>query len=59
VPDIQDLAQRAAQRALGDQGQKALGKFLGNKGLGKILGGSGNSGKGSDSNPLNNLKNLF
>ena len=59
VPDIQELAQRAAQRALSTQGQKALGKFLGNKGLGKILGGGGNSGNGSDSNPLNNLKKLF
>lgn len=59
VPDIQDLAQRAGQRALSEQGQKALGKFLGKKGLGKILGGSGNSGGGSDSNPLNNLKKLF
>jgi len=55
VPDIEELA----QRALSEQGQKALGKLLGKKGLGKILGGSGNSGNGSDSNPLNNLKKLF
>ncbi|MFZ0660869.1 MAG: hypothetical protein WAM05_19280, partial [Candidatus Binataceae bacterium] len=58
VPDITDLAQRAAKRAFGDQGQKALGKILGKKGIGGILGG-GNSGSGSDSNPLNNLKKLF
>lgn len=58
VPDIEELAQRAGQRALSEQGQKALGKYLGNKGLGKFLGG-GNSGGGSDSNPLNNLKKLF
>jgi len=58
VPDVADLAQHAGQRALQQQGSKALGKFLGNKGLGGFLGG-GNSGSGSSPNPLNNLKKLF
>ncbi|HUY26466.1 MAG TPA: AsmA family protein [Candidatus Binataceae bacterium] len=58
VPNVADLAQHAGQRALQQQGSKALGKFLGNKGLGGFLGG-GNSGSGSSPNPLGNLKNLF
>jgi uncharacterized protein involved in outer membrane biogenesis len=58
VPDVAAIAQRASERALQQQGSKALGKFLGKKGLGGFLGG-GNSGSGSDSNPLNNLKKLF
>ncbi|MGH7781983.1 MAG: AsmA family protein [Candidatus Binataceae bacterium] len=57
VPDVADLAQRAGQRALQEQGSKALGKFLGKKGLGGIFGGK--SGSGTDQNPLNNLKKLF
>jgi uncharacterized protein involved in outer membrane biogenesis len=61
VPNVADLAQRASQRALQQQGSKALGKFLGKKGLGGFLGGGSNSGSGgaAEPNPLNNLKKLF
>jgi len=65
VPDVADLAQRAAQRAVEEQGKRALGKFMGGKGLGAFLGGGGNTnaGKGGNSsqpaNPLNQLKGLF
>lgn len=67
VPDVGDLAQRAAQRAVEQQGQKALGKLMGNKGLGAFLGGGGNpnAGKGGSggnnqpANPLDQLKGLF
>jgi len=66
VPDVGDLAQRAAQRAVEQQGQKALGKLMGNKGLGAFLGGGGNAnaGKGGTgnsqpANPLDQLKGLF
>jgi len=58
APNVAEMAQRASERALQQQGSKALGKLLGKKGLGGFLGG-GNSGSGSDSNPLNNLKKLF
>ena len=40
IPDIGELAQRASQRAVEEQGSKVIGKVLGNKGLGKFLGGS-------------------
>ena len=67
VPDIGDLAQRAGQRAVEQQGQRALGKLMGNKGLGAFLGGGGNpnAGKGGSggnnqpANPLDQLKGLF
>ena len=67
VPDVADLAQRASQRALEQQGQKALGKLMGSKGLGAFLGGGGNpnAGKGGNggnnppANPLDQLKGLF
>ena len=67
VPDVADLAQRASQRALEQQGQKALGKLMGSKGLGAFLGGGGNTnaGKGGNAgnnppaNPLDQLKGLF
>ena len=61
------LAQRAGQRAVEQQGQRALGKLMGNKGLGAFLGGGGNpnAGKGGSggnnqpANPLDQLKGLF
>jgi len=67
VPDIGDLAQRAGQRAVEQQGQRALGKLMGNKGLGAFLGAGGNpnAGKGGSggnnqpANPLDQLKGLF
>jgi hypothetical protein len=66
VPDVGDLAQRAGQRAVEEQGQKALGKLMGKKGLGAFLGGGGNAntkgGNGGNSqpaNPLDQLKGLF
>jgi hypothetical protein len=65
VPDVGDLAQRAGQRAVQEQGQKALGKLMGNKGLGAFLGGGGNAntkggtGNSQPANPLNQLKGLF
>jgi hypothetical protein len=62
VPDVAALAQRAGQRAIEQQGQKALGKLMGSKGLGGFLGGSGNAnaGKGNQpANPLDQLKGLF
>ncbi len=63
MPDLTELAQRASQRAVQEQGQKALEKALGSKGLGKFLGGgsggSGGGGNNQPSNPLNQLKGLF
>src|SRR5262249_20879261 len=67
VPDVADLAQRASQRALEQQGQKALGKLMGSKGPDAFLGGGGsrNAGKGGNAgnnppaNPLDQLKGLF
>ncbi|MBF6568465.1 MAG: AsmA family protein [Candidatus Binataceae bacterium] len=65
VPDVADLAQRAAAQAIQQKGQKAIGKFLGKNGLGGIFGG-GNAGGGTapqgsptPSNPLNKFKGLF
>ncbi len=64
VPDVTQLAQRAANHAMQAQGQKYLGKVFGKKGmpkgLSKFLGGdsggdnnsgSGGSGSSSGSNP--------
>jgi len=65
VPDVAELAQRAATRALQAKGQKAMGKFFGKKGLGGFLGGDSSSGSGAPSgksapsNPLDQLKKLF
>ncbi|HXW84977.1 MAG TPA: AsmA-like C-terminal region-containing protein, partial [Candidatus Binataceae bacterium] len=39
VPDVAELAQRAATHAVESQGQKALGKLFGKKGASKFLGG--------------------
>jgi hypothetical protein len=66
VPDIADLAHRAGERAMAEQGQRALGKLFGNKGLGAFLGGGGNpnagrggTGNPQPANPLDQLKGLF
>jgi len=71
VPDVAQLAQRASERAVENQGQKFLGKLLKKKGLGSIFGGGDNSapenGSGSPpaggsnppANPLDQLKKLF
>jgi uncharacterized protein involved in outer membrane biogenesis len=74
LPDVTQLAQRAANHAMQAQGQKYLGKVFGKKGmpkgLSKFLGGdssgNNNSGSGSTSggsnpppNPLDQLKKLF
>jgi hypothetical protein len=57
LPNVTELAQRAATHAAQAQGQKYIGKFLGKKnlpgGLGKFLGGgdsgsTGDSGTGAD-----------
>jgi len=51
LPNVTELAQRAANHAVQAQGQKYLGKVFGKKGLpgglGKFLGGDDNSGNGS------------
>ncbi len=59
MPDVTELAQRATQHAVQEQGQKALEKALGNKGIGKFLGGGSPNGTNQPSNPLNQLKGLF
>ncbi|HKD70404.1 MAG TPA: AsmA-like C-terminal region-containing protein [Candidatus Binataceae bacterium] len=74
-PDVQFLVQRAAGRAVQEQGGRLLKRYLGNKGLGQFFGGG--SGGGADSggsagpsgnppspnppssNPLAPFKNLF
>ncbi len=71
VPDVGDLAQRAATQAVQQKGEQFLGKFLGKKGgLGGLLGG-GSTGGGSTggaqpqatpaapSNPFAPFKKLF
>jgi uncharacterized protein involved in outer membrane biogenesis len=62
-PDVQFLAQRAAARAVQQQGTQLLNRYLGNKGLGKYLGGNTGggapSGNPAPSNPLAPLENLF
>jgi uncharacterized protein involved in outer membrane biogenesis len=54
LPNVTELAQRAANHAVQNQGQKYLGKVFGKKGLpgglGKFLGGNDNSGNGSSGN---------
>jgi len=51
VPNVTELAQRAANHAMQAQGQKYLGKVFGKKGLpgglGKFLGGGDNSSGGN------------
>ncbi|MGA7869549.1 MAG: AsmA-like C-terminal region-containing protein [Candidatus Binatus sp.] len=74
LPDVTELAQRAANHAVQAQGQKYLGKVFGKKGLpgglSKFLGGDsgGNNGSGGGApaggsnpppNPLDQLKKLF
>lgn len=70
VPNVTELAQRAANHAMQAQGQKYLGKVFGKKGLpgglGKFLGGGdnsggsgGGSGNGSNSNPPPNPSDLL
>jgi uncharacterized protein involved in outer membrane biogenesis len=72
LPNVTELAQRAANHAVQAQGQKYLGKVLGKKGLpgglGKFLGGGDNgSGGGSNGggnsnpppNPIDQLKKFF
>jgi uncharacterized protein involved in outer membrane biogenesis len=64
-PDAQFLVQRAATRAVQQQGSRLLNRYLGNKGLGKFLGGGGSEAPSSDPsnapapNPLAPLQNLF
>jgi AsmA protein len=60
-PDIQILVQRAATNAIEKQGQKLLGKFLGNLGGGQPPpAGGGTAPAGSKpANPLEQLKKLF
>jgi AsmA-like C-terminal region len=61
-PKVQMLVQRAAGRALQEQGPRLLKKFI-NGGLGKFLGGGGgdSGGGGAPNNPpsSNPLENLF
>jgi uncharacterized protein involved in outer membrane biogenesis len=56
-PDVQYLVQLAANRAVQQQGQRLLNRYLGNKGVGKFLGGGG--GAGPSANPIAPLENLF
>lgn len=67
-PDVSDLAQRVANRAVQDRGQKLLNKLLHKKGLGDIYGSdpnapstgdSNSSGNNPSSNPLAPLRKLF
>lgn len=46
MPDVQELAQRAGQQLLQEQGKKAIGKFLGKKGIPGVpfLGGTDGGG---------------
>ncbi len=57
LPNVTELAQRAANHAVQAQGQKYLGKVFGKKGLpgglGKFLGGGDSSGDGSGSGSNN------
>jgi hypothetical protein len=67
LPNVNELAQTAANNAMKGQGQKFLGKVFGKKGLSKFLGGdSGGTDDGSNGgsgnskpNPLDQLKKLF
>ncbi|HVN28918.1 MAG TPA: AsmA-like C-terminal region-containing protein, partial [Candidatus Binataceae bacterium] len=63
LPDVQQLVQQAGTRAVENQGQKAINKFLNKKGLGGLGGilggggnnsgntGGGNTGGGNNNNP--------
>ena len=68
LPNVNELAQTAANNAMQGQGQKFLGKVFGKKGLNKFLGGdsgsttddgSSNGSGNSKPNPLDQLKKLF
>jgi hypothetical protein len=66
IPDVTELAQRAANHLIQHQGQKAIGKLLGKRVKGLNIpfvpdgGGSGApSGGNKTDNPLDQLKGLF
>ncbi|MGH7949698.1 MAG: hypothetical protein ACREQF_10765, partial [Candidatus Binataceae bacterium] len=55
LPNVADLAQRAATRAVERKGKETVERFLKKKGLGRLLGGgsgeSGSTGEGTAPTP--------